>query len=161
MEPRPLSPEAIRRELERVLDSGGFARNERLSQFLRFIVETHLDGRNGELKESVLAVEVFGRKAGYDPKLDAVVRTEAMRLRVRLDKYYQGDGFDDPVIIELPKGGYRPTFRERTPIAQDTNTADGPPRTLLDIGGGLRARPFSSSSQRAAPGGGPAQPGPL
>ncbi len=109
--------EEIRRALARVLASAGFARNERLSQFLRFLVEGHLEGRDAELKESVLAVEVFGRKAGYDPKLDAVVRTEAIRLRSRLEKYCQGEGSHDPLIIELPKGGYRPVFRERVPVA--------------------------------------------
>jgi hypothetical protein len=30
--------EAVRQELERVLASSGFARNERLSQFLRYVV---------------------------------------------------------------------------------------------------------------------------
>ena len=118
---------AIRLELERVLASGGFARNERLSQFLRFLVERHLEARDSELKESVLAVEVFGRKAGYDPKLDAVVRTEAVRLRARLEKYYQSDGREDPVIIELPKGGYRPVFRERTTIAEHQSASAVPP----------------------------------
>ncbi len=77
--------DAVRRELELVLSSTGFARNDRQSQFLRFLVERHLEGRDNELKESVIAVEVFGRDPGYDPKLDGIVRTEAMRLRTRLD----------------------------------------------------------------------------
>ena len=64
---------AIRGALERVLSSSGFSRNERLSRVLRFLVESHLEGRDRELKESVIALEVFGRKAGYDPKLDALV----------------------------------------------------------------------------------------
>ena len=105
--------EAVRRELELVLASPGFARNERQSRFLRFLVEKHLEGRDNELKESVLAVEVFGRPPSYDPKLDGVVRTEAMRLRSRLDKYYAAEGSRDPLIIELPKGGYKPVFRQR------------------------------------------------
>ena len=52
---------AVRRELERVLESPGFARNERISGFLRFVVERHLAGRDHELKESFWAQEVFGR----------------------------------------------------------------------------------------------------
>jgi TolB-like protein/tetratricopeptide (TPR) repeat protein len=113
---------AIRRELERVLSSAGFSRNERLSQFLRFLVDRHLEGRDSELKESVLALEVFGRKAGYDPKLDGIVRTEAVRLRARLEKYYQREGSQDPLIIGLPKGGYRPVFRDRANVADETET---------------------------------------
>ena len=58
---------AARQQLERVLASPGFARNERLSRFLRFVVEGHLEGKDRELKESLLAIEVFGRSPGYDP----------------------------------------------------------------------------------------------
>jgi hypothetical protein len=103
--------EAARRQLEKVLASPAFSRNERLSRFLRFVVEQHLAGRDDELKESVIAVEVLGRSPDHDPKQDSIVRTEAARLRVRLSEYYLGDGKDDPLVIELPKGGYVPAFR--------------------------------------------------
>jgi TolB-like protein/Tfp pilus assembly protein PilF len=69
----------------------------------------------------VIAHEVFGREAGYDPKLDAIVRTEAVRLRARLEKYYQADGSQDPWIIDLPKGGYRPVVRERLAVVPGTD----------------------------------------
>jgi adenylate cyclase len=104
--------QAVRRQLERVLESPGFARNERLSGFLRFVVEGHLDGKDQELKESVIAVEVFGRSPGFDSRLDPVVRTEAVRLRARLSDFYLKDGKADSLVIELPKGGYVPRFRE-------------------------------------------------
>jgi adenylate cyclase len=104
--------QAVRRQLERVLESPGFSRNERLSGFLRFVVEGHLDGRDHELKESVIAVEVFGRRPDFDSRLDPVVRTEAVRLRARLSDYYVKDGKADALVIELPKGGYVPRFRE-------------------------------------------------
>src|SRR5215467_11307644 len=54
--------EAVRRQLERIRESSGFARNERLSRFLQFVVEGHLDGKDRELKESIIAIEVFGRR---------------------------------------------------------------------------------------------------
>src|ERR1035441_102432 len=57
-----LEAEAARRELESVLKSPGFVRNERLSAFLRFLIARHLEERDTELKESVIGVEVFGRK---------------------------------------------------------------------------------------------------
>src|SRR6516225_7882634 len=118
--------EAARRQLERVLASPGFSRNERLSRFLRFVVEQHLAGRDDELKESVIAVEVLGRSPDHDPKQDSIVRTEAARLRVRLSEYYLGDGKDDPLVIELPKGGYvaalRPGVAGRAPVPQDRSS---------------------------------------
>ena len=40
------------------------------------------------------------------------MRTEAVRLRARLAMYYSNEGSQDPLVIELPKGGYVPLFRE-------------------------------------------------
>jgi hypothetical protein len=111
MAPCECPAEAVRKQLERVLASRGFARNERLSRFLRVVVDRHLEGRDGDLKESVIGIEVFGRKPGFDPKQDSTVRSEAARLRARLAEYYAGEGSGDALIIELPKGGYTPAFR--------------------------------------------------
>ena len=55
--PKTLNPELVRTQLEKILSSAGFARNDRLSGFLRFLVEHELVGRAGELKESVIGVE--------------------------------------------------------------------------------------------------------
>src|SRR5450631_1975718 len=106
-----LEPQAVRRQLERALASANFVRSERQSRFLRFVVERHLEGRDEELKESVIAIEVFGSR-DYDPRQDSIVRTEAGRLRARLAEYYGGPGSGDPVIFELPKGGYVPVIRQ-------------------------------------------------
>ncbi len=103
--------DAARRQLERVLESAGFSRNARLSRFLRFIVEQHLEGKDTEIKESVIAIEVFGRGADHDPKQTSIVRSEAARLRARLGEYYIGEGKNDELIIDLPKGGYAPVLR--------------------------------------------------
>src|SRR5690349_16328858 len=108
MGPGEIPAEAVQKQLERVLASPGFARNERMSRFLRFVVEQHLNGRESELKESVIGIEVMGRKPGFDAQRDSSVRTEAARLRSRLTEYYAGEGSADTLIIELPKGGYTP-----------------------------------------------------
>jgi Tol biopolymer transport system component len=89
-----------------------------MSGFLRFLVERRLEGSDNQLKESVIAVEVFGRKPDHDPSRDSIVRTEAGRLRSRLAEYYLIDGKDDEVVIELPKGRYAPSFRFRAPASQ-------------------------------------------
>jgi hypothetical protein len=57
-------------------------------------------------------LRVFGRKPDFDSKHDPIVRTEAGRLRARLSEYYRNGGRSDPLIIEMPKGGYAPVFRE-------------------------------------------------
>ena len=117
----------VRRQLERVLASSGFARNERMARFLRFIVEQHLAGKDSELKESVIAVEVFGRRPDHDLTRDSIVRTEAGRLRARLHEYYADEGKYDPLVLELPKGGYVPVLR-RAPIE-----SKGRPRVWLTL----------------------------
>jgi len=116
-----MSPASVRTELEKILSSHGFARNDRLSKFLRFVVEQHLKGNAAELKESLIGIEVFGRRPGYDPRQDSIVRTEAAKLRTRLSGYYSEEGSDDPILIELPKGGYMPTFQE---VATPRNAGD-------------------------------------
>jgi len=91
-----------------------------MSGFLRFLVEGHLEGRDNQLKESVIAIEVFGRRPDHDPSRDSIVRTEAGRLRARLAEYYLAEGKDDGILIELPKGGYIPAFHLRRPAPQLT-----------------------------------------
>src|SRR5262249_14544146 len=111
-----------REEVERVLSSACFARSERVSKLLRFLVQMQLDGREDELKESVIGVEVFGRKPDYDPKVGSTVRTEAVRLRARLSKYYSTEGSQDPILIELTKGSYWPSFRQPEPVSEAKKT---------------------------------------
>ncbi len=96
--------------MAKVLASPDFASAGRLGPFLSHVVTTTLAGETDRLKESVLGVEFFGRGTGYDPRLDPVVRIEARRLRLRLEKYYATAGESDPIRIDLPKVGYVPAF---------------------------------------------------
>jgi TolB-like protein/Flp pilus assembly protein TadD len=94
--------------LDKILAGRAFRGAERPGRFLRFIVEQALAGN--QLKETLLGVEVFGRSPTYDPRLDGVVRVEAVKLRSRLKEYYETEGAADPIRIDLPKGGYLPCF---------------------------------------------------
>ena len=100
----------MRVQLHRILGGSAFVDAERASRFLRFIVESALEGRAGEIKESVIGVEVLGRSPSFDPKTDPIVRVEAGRLRIRLSTYYENEGKADPILISLPKGGYVRNF---------------------------------------------------
>src|SRR5260221_1092329 len=112
-----MDAQRVRIQLDRILASAAFADAERASGFLRFVVNRAMDGRAGEIKESVIAVEVLGRNPSFDSKSDPIVRVEARRLRDRLSSYYSGEGGADRVLISLPKGGYVPEFSERQPPA--------------------------------------------
>src|SRR5581483_10896714 len=53
------------------------------------------------------------KESSFDPRMDPLVRVQARRLRIRLERYYREEGQNDEVLIELPKGGYEPKFRRR------------------------------------------------
>jgi TolB-like protein len=113
----------IRGELDRVLASETFANAGRLSRLLKFVVDRTLAGEGDQLKEYLLGVEVFDRGEQYDPRLDSIVRVEARRLRAKLDEYYASAGSNDPVVIEVPRGSYVPTFAERSRQTVPTTTS--------------------------------------
>jgi Tol biopolymer transport system component len=108
--PLRVSEAEVREELQRLLDSREFAGAERLSRFLRFVVERTLAADRDSLKESVIGTEVFGRDPGYDPKTEPIVRTSAVRLRAKLDEYYEQPGSAHLVRISIPKGAYLAAF---------------------------------------------------
>lgn len=96
-----------------------------MARFLRLTVERALAGQSGELKEYLIGVEVFDRKASYDPRVDPIVRVEARRLRSKLKAYYEGDGSADRVLIEFLSGTYAPRLALRDPSAPPRETVDG------------------------------------
>lgn len=110
--PSELVPEGeIREQLRKILESDIFRRSAQMERFLNLIVERTLIGRPEELKEYVLGRDVFQRGDDYDPRSDSIVRVEAQRLRRKLREYYQTQGTQDRVFIDLPAGSYVPLFR--------------------------------------------------
>src|SRR6185436_11590546 len=110
----PPAKEAPEREqLERLLASTTFRQVDRLKRFLNFIVTEAIAGRGDQLKEYVIGVQVFDKEASFDPRADPIVRVQARRLRARMIRYYREEARPDEVTIDLPKGGYAPTFRHR------------------------------------------------
>ncbi|MDI4655475.1 tetratricopeptide repeat protein [Xanthobacter autotrophicus] len=103
----------VRAALERVLAAPDFIASPRLAAFLRFVVEATLEGRADEIKGYTIAVEALGRPPSFDPQSDPIVRVEATRLRRALERYYTTVGAEDPLVIDIPKGGYVPLFQPR------------------------------------------------
>ena len=75
---------------------------------------TILGPSTSPIKEYQIATEVFGRPKGFDPKLDATVRVQAGRLRLKIAEYYAHEGADDQWVLELPKGSYKLHLHLRT-----------------------------------------------
>ncbi len=103
-------PELRRDALQRILESETFERSTQLRRFLELTVSRTLEGRAEDIKEYTIAVEACGRPASFDPTIDATVRTEARRLRQKLESYYETEGRADPARIVFLKGTYVPTF---------------------------------------------------
>jgi adenylate cyclase len=107
------SAEAIRAQVHHIASSEGFARSERLKRFLGYIVEETLAGRGNQIKAYTIAMGVCDRDERFDSRLDPIVRIEAGRLRRALQHYYLTVGRADPIVIDMPKGGYHPSFSQR------------------------------------------------
>ena len=107
---REPTPKAVRLQLDRILQSAEFRGSDKQRKFLSFVVDETLEGRASQLKGYTVAVSVYGRREDFDPQVDPIVRVEAGRLRRALEHYYLTAGQNDPVRIEIPKGGYVPNF---------------------------------------------------
>jgi adenylate cyclase len=126
------TPQAIKAQLERILQSTEFRASDKQMQFLGFVVEETLQSRAAQLKGYTIAVAVYGRSESFDPQIDPIVRVEAGRLRRALAHYYLKAGRYDPVHIEIPKGGYIPTFHSaRTPPSGERAHTSKNRRTAL------------------------------
>lgn len=103
--------QAIRLQLQRILESPEFRASKRCQDFLAFVVEQTLGGL--PLKERTVGAGVFGRNASYNTNEDGIVRIKAGEVRKRLGLYYAGMGSQDEIEIELPVGSYVPAFSAR------------------------------------------------
>jgi Tol biopolymer transport system component len=104
----------IREELDRILAGDGFRNSPRLSRLLQYLVDASLSGSGSTLKEYSIGVDVFDKPQSFDPRADSTVRGEVSKLRTKLRLYYETGGRTNPVVIEIPKGGYVAAFRARS-----------------------------------------------
>jgi len=127
----PAAP-AVRETLERLLASETFGRSERARELLRYLVERQLAGEADRLKGFAIAVDVFGRDAGFDSSTDAVVRVQAGRLRELLNQYFATEGASEPVRIAIPRGSYVPTYEAVEQPAAVATEEEGEPAIVAD-----------------------------
>src|ERR1700733_3613540 len=120
-----ISEEAIHDELGRILGSSMFVQSDKLGRFLRFTIETTLAGDAEMLKEYLIGTEVYERNPSYNPSEDSIVRSEARRLRRKLNEYYESVGKDDSIFIYYRLGSYVPVFRLRLSQDRDGAGKDG------------------------------------
>jgi len=105
--------EANQTQVQRIVQSQAFRTSEVHRNLLHYLAEKSLSGTAGSLKEYTVGLDVFAKPASYDPRQESVVRMHVARLRQKLAEYYRTEGVDDPVIVDVPKGGFRVTFETR------------------------------------------------
>src|SRR5580693_4822942 len=106
--------------IERVAASEQFSRSARLRDFLLYVGKQSLKDGCPEIHEQEIGAKVFGRPSSYDRSQDNIVRVNATELRKRIDQYFANEGANETLILEIPRGGYKPVFRRRVLPAEAT-----------------------------------------
>ncbi len=116
-QPFQATQEEMRQALDRVLNSKHFAHAPMKQKFLRQICDFHLNGRGADLNEYLIGREVFDRDDSYNPATDPIVRVGAHGIREKLELYYQKEGANDEIRINIPVGSYEPSFVRQPSLA--------------------------------------------
>src|SRR5215468_1485627 len=99
-----------REVLHQVLQSKYFANAPKKSRFLEFVAEQTFLGNGEKLNEYLIGVEVYGRGPDFNSQLDPIVRVQAHDIRRALKHYYEEEGRNSSLRVELPAGHYVPVF---------------------------------------------------
>ena len=105
--------------IERIAGSSQFKRSARLRDFLLYVGKQSLKDGCPEIHEHEIGAKVFGRPLSYDRSQDNIVRVNATELRKRIELYFASEGAHETLILEIPRGGYKPVFHRRSAAASD------------------------------------------
>ncbi len=90
---------------ERIRSSGVLGRSRLIRRLFDFLLDCSLTDRAP--KEIEVAIDVFGKDAGFDVTQDAMVRVYIHKLRRKLEEFYAGPGRGEAERLVIPKGAYR------------------------------------------------------
>ncbi len=123
----PLSADEVARALSRILASKYFINAPKKQKFLRLVCDFYLNGRAADLNEYLIGREVFDRDDSYNPSVDPIVRVGAHDVRKKLDLYYQTEGVQDEIRLDIPVGGYGPCFSRSVASVSAPELDETPP----------------------------------
>lgn len=133
--PENITEPKIKEQLHRILSAPAFKSSRILSAFLGYIIAETLAGREEEIKEYTIGLNVLSRTGDFNPQLDPIVRIHAGRLRRTLKEYYHETGMNDFIRIEIPKGNYIPIFHSQDDTERvekkETKTLAGKPAVAV------------------------------
>src|SRR5690348_4907129 len=108
-----LELEATHAQIQRILQSKAFRTSEIHRNLLIYLAEKSVSGTADSLKEYTVGLDVFAKPDTYDPRQESTVRMHVARLRQKLGEYYRTEGANDPILVDLPKGGFKLTIEPR------------------------------------------------
>ncbi|MGV2126897.1 tetratricopeptide repeat protein [Agrobacterium vitis] len=126
------TPGQIREALDQLCNGNTFATAKRSRQLLQYLVEEALAGRANAIGEHAIAQDVFGKDEHFDPRIDTCVRTEAWRLRNRLQSYYEHEGRFDAVRVAFMPRSLVPIFSSQ-PSLPAADIKDFPRRIAIHL----------------------------
>jgi hypothetical protein len=97
--------------IERITASPPFQKSARLRDLLQFMAEKSIRGQLQDLSEHRIGSAVFGKAQDYSVVEDSSVRVHVRQLRLKLHEYFDGEGREEPSVVEIPKGAYTTLFR--------------------------------------------------
>src|SRR5437870_10905766 len=114
----PNGAEAERALVQRILSSRCFEKSARMRELLAYVCGRALNEPQADICEQDIGCALFNRPAGYDTNQDNIVRVNASHLRKKLETYFASEGSMEMLVVDLPKGHYRPRFHERPASGQ-------------------------------------------
>src|ERR1700686_23699 len=97
--------------VKRIVTRPPFQKCTRLRDLLQYVTEQTIHGNAHELTEQHIGNALFHKPSDYSPLEDSSVRVHARQLRLKLHEYFNEDGRNESLILEIPKGAYAPAFR--------------------------------------------------
>src|SRR5438093_13558182 len=80
--------QAVREELQRLLEGAAFRTCKRCREFIEYIVAHTISGTTGALKERSIGVELFLLPQDFDTGQHTIVRVTANEIRKKLAQHY-------------------------------------------------------------------------
>ena len=89
---------------QKIIDSDSFGKSKTYANLLLYLIDCTKSGNVP--KETTIASEIFGKDA-FDPGESTLIRVYLFNLRKKIKDYYEKEGIQDTVRLEIPKGSYK------------------------------------------------------
>lgn len=99
--------------VQRIASSRQLGKASQLREILLYICRRTLDENVSSISEQEIGCKVLGRRDGFNPNEDNIVRAQVRHLRQKLQDYFNSEGAGERLVLSIPKGGYLPHFETR------------------------------------------------